>query len=88
MRHLENGQRLDEELRCRLGNALQLLRAPVGLENIEQHGVMDSGQIKDAEVLADRPSAKLIGRPAAPFEISDREITRIAQLAHELDQSS
>ena len=28
------------------------------------------------------------GRPVAPFEISDREITRIAQLAHELDQSS
>jgi hypothetical protein len=26
-------------------------------------------------------------RPAAPFEISDREITRIVQLAHNLDQS-
>ncbi|GIH06965.1 hypothetical protein Rhe02_50320 [Rhizocola hellebori] len=28
-----------------------------------------------------------VGRPAAPFEISDAEITRIAKLAHDLDQS-
>ena len=28
---------------------------------------MDPGQIKDAQALADRPAAELIGRPAAPL---------------------
>ena len=41
--HLEHGQGLDEELGCRLGDALQLLGGSVGLEHVQQHDVVDSG---------------------------------------------
>src|SRR5215216_5056362 len=65
MRHLEDGQRLDEELRCRSCDLLELMGGSVGLEDLQQDGVMDSGQIKDAQALTDRPAAKLIGCPAS-----------------------
>src|SRR5215218_5402345 len=65
MRHLEDSQRLDEELRRRPCDVLELLRGPVGLENVQQHAVMDPGEIEDAQALADRPSAKLVGRRAS-----------------------
>jgi hypothetical protein len=28
---------------------------------------MDAGQVEDAQLLADRPAAEFVGRPAAPF---------------------
>jgi hypothetical protein len=37
--HLEDGQNLHEELRCRLANVLQLLGGSMGLEDIQQHAV-------------------------------------------------
>ena len=63
--HLEDGQRLHEELRCRPGDVLELVRGSVGLEHVQQHEVMDPGQIENAQALADRPSAKLVGCPAS-----------------------
>jgi hypothetical protein len=63
--HLEDGQRLDEELRRRPRDVLELVGGSVGLENLQEHEVMDSGQIEDAQALPDRPSAKLVGCPAS-----------------------
>jgi hypothetical protein len=44
---------------------LELLGGLVGLENLQQHAVMDSSQVKDAQALTDRPAAKLISCPAS-----------------------
>jgi hypothetical protein len=65
--HLEDGQGLNEEVGCGLGDVLQLLGALVGLEDIQEDAVMDAGEIEDAELLDNRPPAELVGRPAAPF---------------------
>jgi hypothetical protein len=59
--HLEDGQRLHEEFRCRLGDVLELVGGPVGLENIQEHGVVDSGEVQYAQVLPYGPPAKLVG---------------------------
>ena len=64
--HLEDGQGLNEEVGCGLGDVLQLLGALVGLEDIQEDAVMDAGEIEDAELLDNRPPAELVGRPAAP----------------------
>ena len=57
--HLEDGQGLNEEVGCGLGDVLQLLGALVGLEDIQEDAVMDAGEIEDAELLdnARRPSS-------------------------------
>src|SRR4029453_12546135 len=67
LRHLEDGQGLNEELGSGLGDVLQLLGAPVGLEDVQQDGVVDAGKVEDAQLRSDRPAAELVGRPAAPF---------------------
>src|SRR4029450_9911091 len=65
--HLEDGQGLDEEFGCRLSDLLQLLGAPMGPEDVQEHAVMNAGQIEDAQLLADRPASKFVGRLAARF---------------------
>ena len=65
VRHLEDGQRFDEELRCRLCDVLELAGGPVGLEHVQQHGMVDPGQVEDAQPLSDRPAAELVGCPAS-----------------------
>jgi hypothetical protein len=63
--HLEDGQRLDEGLLCCLCDVLELVGVVWGLEHVQQHGVVDAGEVEDAQVLADRPAAELVGSPAA-----------------------
>src|SRR4029453_6525156 len=67
LRHLEDGQRLHQELRCRLGDLLELVGGSVGFEDLQEDAVMDAGEIQDAQLLSDRPAAELVGRPAAGF---------------------
>jgi hypothetical protein len=64
---ISNTARASTRIRCRLGNLLQLLGAPVSHEDVQERAVMDAGQVEDAQLLADRPPAEFVGRPAAPF---------------------
>ena len=50
-----------------LRDVLELVGGPVGLEDLQQHAVVDPGEVEDAQALADRPAAELVGCPASPF---------------------
>src|SRR5215217_4152914 len=53
--------------RCRLGDVFEFGGGGVGLEDVQDHAVMDPGEVEDAQAVTDRPAAELVGCPASRF---------------------